>query len=358
VLAARAEGLPPAGLADLLRRLGQVRSRADAHRATVIAEAERTDAARKEGFRTTTEWLAALTGESVPVARSQVAVAEALEEMPATREAFAAGEVSESRVKVLAQAQALCPEQFAQDEAALVARVAAASAQQVPQLLAEWKKNTDPEEAEVEVERLHRLRGLHLSKDWSGMLRLHGLLDSESGLVVSHALEALTDPTNLDPADRRTPAQARADALVEVCRRFLQGDKGTRRPARVLVTIPWDTLSAGQGIVDTEAGPIGAQTARRLTCDATVSRVLLDPQSVPIEMGRATRVIPPALRKALQLRDPHCTHPGCHIPARWCEAHHIQHWADGGKTELANLRLLCARHHTDTHQNGWHPQRE
>jgi len=169
---------------------------------------------------------------------------------------------------------------------------------------------------------------------------------------------ALTDPTNLDPGDRRTPAQARADALVEVCRRFLQGDKGTRRPARVLVTIPWDTLSAGQGIVDTEAGPIGAQTARRLTCDATVSRVLLGPQSVPIEMGRATRVIPPALRKALRLRDPHCTHPGCHIPARWCEAHHIQHWADGGKTELANLRLLCARHHTDTHQNGWHPQRE
>jgi hypothetical protein len=126
----------------------------------------------------------------------------------------------------------------------------------------------------------------------------------------------------------------------------------------VLVTIPWDTLSAGQGIVDTDAGPVGGNTARRLTCDATVSRVLVDPESVPVEMGRATRVIPGRLRRLLELRDPHCTHPGCHIPARWCEAHHILHWAEGGTTDLANLRLLCSRHHTHAHQDDWHPKRE
>jgi hypothetical protein len=126
----------------------------------------------------------------------------------------------------------------------------------------------------------------------------------------------------------------------------------------VLVTIPWNTLQSGKGLVDTEAGPIGGNTVRRLACDATISRVLLDPQSVPVEMGRATRVIPQRLRRLLEQRDQGCTHPGCHIPARWCDAHHIQHWAEGGKTEISNLRLLCRVHHTDTHNHQPYPQRE
>ena len=358
-LAEEPDGKTPAGLADGLRRIGRLSARADARYAAWVAEAERVGAARAEGFASTTVWLAALTGESVPVARSQVAVASALEEMPETKKAFAAGVMPESRVRVLAQAQALCPEQFARDEEQLVARVAAASSQQVPRVLAEWKRQADPQAAEGETERLRGLRGLHLSEDWSGMLALHGLLDPDSGLVVSHALEALTDPANLDPADTRTPAQARADALVEVCQRFLQGgSNGSRHPSRVLVTIPWNTLQQGNGLVDTEAGPIGGNTVRRLTCDATISRVLIDPQSAPIEMGRATRVIPDRLRQALELRDQGCIHPGCHIPARWCDAHHIQHWADGGKTEISNLQLLCRPHHTDAHQQGSYHRRQ
>jgi len=163
LLAVEPDGLPPAGLADGLRRIGRLSVRADARRAVWVAEAERTDAARKEGFRSTTEWLAALSGEPVAACRRQVAVAEALEDMPETKKAYAAGDLPESRVKVLAQAQALCPEQFARDEAALVARVAAARSQQVPKVLAEWNKNTGPQAAEAHAERLHTLRFLHLS---------------------------------------------------------------------------------------------------------------------------------------------------------------------------------------------------
>jgi hypothetical protein len=358
VLSASPQGLPPAALADLLRRLGQVGSRADAHRAETIAEAERTDAAKREGFRSTTEWLAVLTGEPVPVVRSQVAVAEALKQMPETKKAFAAGEVSESRVKVLAQAQTLDPEQFARDEAALVAEVTAASSQHVPKVLATWKRNTDPQAAEEEAERLHRMRVLHVSPHWSGMVHLNGDLDPASGLVVLEALRSLSEPANLDPNDTRTPAQARADALVEICQRFLQGGgTGKKRPTGVLVTIPWNTLAEGKGIVDTGAGPIGGNTGRRLTCDATISRVLLEPESVPIELGRATRVIPDRLRRLLELRDGHCTHPGCHVSARFCEAHHITHWADGGPTDLSNLRLLCGHHHSDAHDTRFYPLR-
>jgi hypothetical protein len=337
LLATPPEGLPPAVLGDLLLRAGRVSSRTDAFRARVIAEAERTDAARKQGFRSTTEWLAALTGEPVPLVRSQVAVAEALQQMPETRKAFAAGEVSESRVKVLAQAQRLAPDQYAQDEAALVAQVAAASARQVPQMLATWKRTTDPAGAEAEAERLHALRALHISRGWSDMVHLSGDLDPAGGLVVLETLRSLSEGAALDAHDTRTPAQARADALVEVCQQFTQTDtKGRRQPTQLLVTIPWNTLHAGKGIVDTETGPISGNTARRLSCDATISRILLDPESVPVEIGRATRLIPQRLRRLLELRDKECTHPACHIPARWCEAHHIVHWAEGGTTDLAN----------------------
>lgn len=189
------------------------------------------------------------------------------------------------------------------------------------------------------------MRALHISRTWPGMVHLSGDLDPASALEVLPVIEMLAEPANLDPADLRTPAQARADALVEVFRQFRrpQGKRTPQKPP-VLVTIPWNTLSEGKGIVDTETGPISGNAARRLTCDATISRVLLDPDSVPVEMGRATRVIPTRLRRLLELRDRRCTHPGCQIPARWCEAHHIVHWAEGGPTDLSNLRLLRLSH--------------
>ena len=351
MLSASAQGLPPAGLGDLLRRLGQVRSRADAHRAEAIGEAERTGAAREQGFASTTAWLMFLSGEPAAVCRSQVAVAEALEVMPETRAAFAAGLLPESRVRVLAQAQALAPEQFARDEARLVAEAASVPSTKVPEVMAVWKRQADLPAAQAEAERLHALRVLHLSPDWSGMVRLSGLLDPEGGGVVLAAIRGLAEPAALDPEDTRTPAQRQADALTEISRRYLDGQPGggSSRP-HVQVTIPWEALQTGTGLVDTEAGPISAETVRRLACDATISRIIVDHDGMPLAAGEARRTIPPALRRALELRDKGCTHPGCDVPARWCDAHHIVHWADGGKTELANLRLLCRTHHTHEHQ--------
>ena len=346
-------------MADGLRRLGQLAARADACRAEFIAEADRTDAARREGYGSTTAWLMALSGEQAAVCRSQIAVASALEEMPETKKAFAAGELSQSRVKVLAQAQALAPEQFAQDEAALVAQAATVPSNRLPQVLEAWKRTTDPEGAEAQAERLHALRALHLSPDWSGMVHLNGNLDPEGGLMVLAAIRGLSEPAALDPQDTRTTGQRQADALVEICRRHLDGEPatGSSRP-HVSVTIPWHTLQAGSGVVDTQAGTISAQTVRRLTCDATVSRIILDADSKPVEAGRAHRVIPPALRRALDLRDQHCTHPGCDLPARYCDAHHIQHWTEGGRTTLANLLLLCRTHHRTAHNHQPYPRRE
>jgi hypothetical protein len=225
-------------------------------------------------------------------------------------------------------------------------------------VLVACKRPTDPAGAEAEAERLHTLRALHLSSDWSGMTRLSGLLDPEAGAVVQAAIRSLAEPAALDPNDSRTTGQRQADALTEISRRHLDGQPGTgsSRP-HLQITIPWEALHSGTGVIDTEAGPISVQTARRLACDATINRMILDADSIPIDVGRAHRVIPPALRKALDQRDRHCTHPGCDIPARWCDAHHIIHWADGGKTELPNLRLLCRKHHRTEHHHQQYPRR-
>ena len=338
--------------------LAELAARVEAHRAEFICEAERCGAARREGFGSTTAWLMALSGDPAPVCRSRVAVAASLQEMPETKEAFAAGEVSESRVRLLAKVQELAPEQFAADEKTLVAQAASVPSQRLPQVLAKWRRSTDPEGAEADAERLHALRALHLSPDWSGMVHLSGDLDPEGGGVVLAAIRALAEPAALDPADTRTPAQRQADALVEVCSRYRQGGpEGSRRRPQLLITIPWNTLRQGRGVVDTDAGPISAETARRLACDAVISRIVVQEDGTPVAAGEARRVIPPALRRALDLRDQGCTHPGCDVPARWCDAHHIVHWADGGKTELSNLRSLCRTHHGRQHDHD-HPQRK
>jgi hypothetical protein len=359
VLSVTPQGLSPAGLGDLLRQVSRLSARTDAFRADCLVEAERTDAARREGFGTTTAWLMALSGEQAAACRSQIAVASSLEVMPKTKKAFAAGEVSESRVRLLAQAQALAPGQFAQDEAKLVAEAASVPSRQLPQVMSTWKRNADLPAAQAEAEQLHALRVLHLSFDWSGMVGLSGLLDPEGGGIVLAAIRSLAEPAALNPEDIRTPAQRQADALVEISRRYLDGNPGagTSRP-HLQITIPRDTFQTGSGVMDTEAGPLRAESVRRLACDATVSRVILDGDVVPIEVGRPTRVVPAAVRRALDLRDGGCTHPGCTVPARWCDAHHITHWAQGGKTELSNLRLLCRTHHGREHDRHPYPRRQ
>jgi hypothetical protein len=351
-------GLSDGGLADEFRRALRESRRWEARRAELLAEAERRGVACREGYASTTAWLIALSGEPAGVCRSRMAVAAALKDLPQTRRAFTSGELCESRVKLLADAQAVAPEQFARDETALVARVAAAPAGRAPRVLAEWKRHADPAAAEAEVERLHTLRALHLSTGWFGMVHLNGDLDPEAGGVVLAAIRSLAEPVGLDPADTRSPAQCRADALAEICRRYLDGGSGGSRRPHLTITVPRETLQEGRGVVDTEAGPITVESARRLACDATISPVITGPGGRPATTGPVRRVVHPALRRALEARDQHCTHLGCDMPARWCDAHHIQHWADGGKTQLSNLRLLCRRHHRVAHHHQPYPQRK
>ncbi len=134
------------------------------------------------------------------------------------------------------------------------------------------------------------------------------------------------------------------------------------------VTLNYDTLRAAlagpPGTGPTPALPAGLallgentyirpDTARRLACDAELVPALLGSRGEILDIGRKTRTIPNALRRAVILRDRHCAHPGCRRRARRCQVHHIIHWADHGDTCLDNCVLLCSYHHTLIHHSGW-----
>ncbi len=105
--------------------------------------------------------------------------------------------------------------------------------------------------------------------------------------------------------------------------------------------------------IDWVRAPLTGEAARRLACDAAVVRVLTDGASQILDIGRSTRTIPTALRRALDVRDRGCVAEGCDLPPPWTDGHHIVHWSRGGPTCLSNLCLLCRRHHQLVHEGSW-----
>jgi hypothetical protein len=123
---------------------------------------------------------------------------------------------------------------------------------------------------------------------------------------------------------------------------------------QVVLYVEESTLSADAepGMSELEDGTqVSAETARRLSCDASRVVVSRDEDGAIHNVGRRTRTVPPATRRALEARDRGCRFPGCGL--RFTDAHHVEHWADGGETALRNLVLLCRRHHRRVHEDGW-----
>jgi len=198
--------------------------------------------------------------------------------------------------------------------------------------------------------------GLHISPTFDGRTVISGELTDLAAETVMTAIHAYTDPPDVE--DFRTVAQRQAAALVRVCDVALGhvDDPDVRRARRsVTVVVDWRTLVDGAlGRVDGEfTGPLHRADVERLLCDSPISRVVTGPGSVPLELGRARRAVPPSLRRALVVRDHGCRWPGCNRPSAWCDGHHVVPWTEGGRTDLDNCILLCDRHHTTSHLPGW-----
>ncbi|QOK22751.1 DUF222 domain-containing protein [Janibacter indicus] len=234
-------------------------------------------------------------------------------------------------------------------------------------------------------ERARSARSLTSHTDASGLTRYKLVLDAEGAAIIDAAVAGLSKPVKgpdgeMDP---RPPARRRADALVSIVGRGVSspGEVGTSDKAQVMVTIAMASLltatdgscgvcgasgvggltAAGQlgaggvaggghaGGVTASGAVISPASVRRLACEAGVIPVMLGSDSEPLELGRATRFFTPGQKRLLWLRDGGCTFPGCTMPAHWTDAHHVQYWSLGGRTDIGNAALLCERHHTRVH---------
>jgi hypothetical protein len=328
----------------------------EAERARRLAEFERRRAHENDGFLSVSAWLVARHRVAPSTATRRIRMARSLEVMPQAAQAFSGGELSDSAVRLLAAARESLPEAFTRCEEALLEAARTLPVAALRSVIEYWRQSQDLAEAEREEDERFEQRNLNVSPTLHGMVRVDGDLDPETGQSLMSALRAVMDAdarTHPSPEFRR-PGQRRADALGQICRVWMDSSD---RPAilgerpHVVVTLDLEALEGRAGRSELQdAGVVTPETARRLACDAKVSRVITDGASQPLELGRSSKVVPPSLRRAVTVRDGGCRFPGCGRPPGWCDAHHVQHWADGGATSLDNLVLLCRPHHRAIHR--------
>jgi hypothetical protein len=204
---------------------------------------------------------------------------------------------------------------------------------------------------------------LDVDKTFGGAVSISGVLAPDTGELLLQTLGAFMPPVN--PDDLVSATTRRAHALAQICRTAAAHapEAGGARP-QVTVTIDFDTLRGQATDLFNQHGawtggrygsgtPLHPETARRLACDCGLLPIVLGAASEPLDVGRKQRLVTPAIRRALEVRDGGCRFPGCDRPATWCDAHHLKHWVHGGHTCLANMILLCRRHHVMVHECGW-----
>jgi Domain of unknown function (DUF222) len=344
-----------------LFELLELQERVDAEVVRCAAEWDAVSAWAEDAALSAPAWLAARAPVTRPAAARLMRTARLVREHDTTARALAAGDVTVAHVEVLASVAHGRTELYAEHEETLLNAAGALVPDDLVTVARRWRELADHELARADAAAAFERRHLHVSPIMGGGV-LDGFLDPAATATVIRALDALEPP---DPASgeslARSLSQRRADALVSLCEESLgRTRRGGRAPLAVDVVIdletlldhaPADLLAARCEILG--SGPLARTAVERILCDSPVGRVVMRGRSEVLDLGRRTRVVSPALRRAVTLRDEHCGFPGCRAPAGWCDVHHLVHWLDHGDTNEANCVLLCRRHHVACHEGGW-----
>jgi hypothetical protein len=304
-----------------------------------------------DGATSMTNWLTA-RGQTTAGAAMLIRIGNVVRVCPTVATLADTGELTLAQVNTIATAIGPHLTLFSDIEADLAPTLTHLSNRETAIVMEQWRAAAD--DTDSRTPDTFEARRLHLSSGLDGTMHLDAVLDSASGDIIQRALDTATTPDG--DSESRTPAQTRHDALVDICQWFLlhANDDPTSRNRPVLeLTIPLNDVKAHCAGTTTDGHLFPAADLAATACDCTVHRVVINPLGSILDYGRATRIVPHNLFRALAIRDKGCRHPGCDRPATWCDAHHIIQWQHGGRTNLANMILLCRRHHRLTHTPGW-----
>ena len=395
--------LGDADLAGLVGVAHRVESRCAALGVAVLGEAVERGLPAAEGAKDGAGWLRGLVPVTPSTASARAGLAAALgtaakpvAELARTRAGFAAGDLSAGHARVIVRTMDALSVVPAVDEvtrgevqALMVGHAPHLDPAQLGKAGRAVRNRLDPDAAgrlAGDEDAQERARDGFCVQQSSGMWLVHAVLPPLAGASLCAALDPLAAPRPAGDGipDPRTRGQRFADALTGLAELSLAARAGQpgslpRRggsAARLLITADLTTLTTnlhptGPGSAFVPAvGPAGLApatvatgepggwqisplTLQTLSCEAELVPVLLDDVTGrPLDVGRSVYPFPPHIRKAIELRDRHCTHPGCTAPPTWCHIHHLQHWSRGGRTSEDNGGLLCGRHHRRVHADG------
>lgn len=335
----------PADLIDELDAVLLQRDRLEARAALLLNRVAETGSFERDGYSSLTALLKHRMSLHPGEALRLVVRANGLRHAPLTARAYSDGHLSGAQVDVLLEARSAAPDAFGGAEADLIELAGRAPlVRDLKKMLEYWLDTVDREELAHQRHLVRELRSLTLRRDGE-MVRINGWVDVETG----ERLRATLEPGPPPDGDTRSAPARRADLLIDI----LNGASG--RPD-ILVHVSAETLlGGGAGISETASGTfLTGDEVDRILCDANLTRVVFGPDSQPLDVGRAKRLVTPALRAAVQARDLGCVFPGCDRAPGWCDVHHVVPWArDGGETAIDNLVLLCRHHHVLAHEGGW-----
>nr|WP_208382894.1 HNH endonuclease signature motif containing protein [Modestobacter marinus] len=348
--------------------LVQLGNRVAAELTRTVRHAETTQAAEHDGIKTMRSWLIGHARLAPNDASKVVRAGRALEHFPVLAAGFADGHVTAvqfgvvadevgARERGLAAEQGIDLSAFDQDWAVVAA---GSRHESLVSAVQAFEAALDPDGPEPDPT---EGRTFTMVKHADGSMTGRFELDAAGAEKAQAAIESIVQ-ADRPKGDERTRTQQNADAFVQLCdNQLAAGNLPMLRTVKphVVVTIDLHDLvdpATGPGAARTGFGAtISAARARYLACDGSISRIVMSPDGVPLDLGRDHRVVTPGLRRAVERRDESCVFTGCHAPSHWCDVHHLVHWVHGGETDLDNSALLCERHHTKVH-HGFRVERD
>ncbi len=343
--------------AELVELLA-VRERLDAVILTVAGAWDREQAWALDGAVSPVAWLA----HRCPLTRQDASVlirtARHVTKHEKTAKALDAGDIAAIHAQIAARAVKHREDHYPEHEDVILDAARTLDPADFREVMRHWAKCADAISDPKNKKKQQPRRDLDenyfdIAKTFAEVGHVEGRFDALSIKTLIDVLDALEPP---DPADRpggpRTLSQRRAAALI----RLATGE--TPPPVNLDILCDQDTFAGRMPVDLTRSvcelcgwGPISPAVVSMLACDAAIGRVVRRGESEVLDLGRRHRLVTPAQRRALHLRDRGCVEPGCTAPAHWCDAHHIIPWTRHGPTNLNNLELRCRRHHLQQHQH-------